>query len=460
VTAAAIHKLIDEGKLKADDRVFCLPGSPANCILGLTPAGTADANAVNITIQHLLVHEGGWDRDASFDPMFRVIDIANDLGVTSPPTQVDIARYMLGRPLDFVPGSKSVYSNFGYLLLGLVIQEVTGQSYTSYIQNEIFFPLCVPKSEIELGRSLPGLRNSREPWYADPNTAPNVFDPTQTVLFPDGGFYIEAMEAHGGMIASGSAMAKFLEAYWMDGQPRTGDGQDWTFFGSLPGTHTLVRQRADGINIVALFNQRTDPSGANYEAIKDLLDSAANAVTTWPSAAQAAQPVALAEIEQRALCFFQPTSSVIDALGGILRSFDDTATVEFPEGAVTEPISVKITPALLTPGPGFTDLDLYFVLEAFSQSMQPVTTFEQPVTINVKLPAGLSEEELARIQLYYEDAQDTRRWIREGIQTILRTLEMLNSTTTHFSTFAVLAEAEPNPEPPPNAPVYLPLLLR
>jgi hypothetical protein len=229
----------------------------------------------------------------------------------------------------------------------------------------------------------------------------------------------------------------------------------------LPGTHTLIRQRADGVNIVALFNQRTDPSGANYEAIKDLLDGAANAVTTWPSATQAAQPAtvapALAAAGQQARCFFPSTSSVVDALGGILRSFDDTATLEFPEGAVDGPVAVTMTPALLTPGPGFTGLDLYFVLEAFNQLGQPVTTFAQPVTVNVKLPAGLSEEELARTRLFYEDAQDARRWITEGIQTILRTLEMLSSTTTHFSTFAVLTEGDPNPE---NAPIYLPLLRR
>jgi hypothetical protein len=90
------------------------------------------------------------------------------------------------------------------------------------------------------------------------------------------------MVAPGGMIASGRALMNFLQAYGIDGDPRTGNGETWTFFGSLPGTHTMIRQRPDGVNIVALFNQRTDASGLNYELIQTLLDTAANGVTQWP----------------------------------------------------------------------------------------------------------------------------------------------------------------------------------
>jgi CubicO group peptidase (beta-lactamase class C family) len=282
ITAAAILQLIDEGLLNADDRVFCLPRSPSTCLLTISPFGTPDARAANITVQHLLDHEGGWDRDTSGDPMFQSAQIANQLGIASPPEKLDIARYMLGRPLDYTPGTDEAYSNFGYMLLGLIIENITGQSYTEYIQQTIFAPLGVPSSEIELGRTLPTFRNPREPWYADPDTTSSVFDASLTVPWPDGGFYLEAMDAHGGMIASTNAILHFLQAFWISGEPRTTDDRDYWFFGSLPGTHTLARQRSDGVNIVALFNQRQDSSGLDYDIIKQLLDDATASVAVWP----------------------------------------------------------------------------------------------------------------------------------------------------------------------------------
>jgi CubicO group peptidase (beta-lactamase class C family) len=283
ITAAAIRQLIDQGLLNPDDRVFCLPRSTSNCLLNISPFGTPDARAADITVQHLLDHKGGFDRDISGDPMFQSMTIANQLGIASPPEKLDIARYMLGRPLDHTPGTVYAYSNFGYMLLGLIIEDITGLSYTDHIQQTIFAPLGIPSSEIELGRSLPTFRNPREPWYSDPGTTSSVFDPALTVPWPDGGFYLEAMEAHGGLIASTNAILHFLQAFWISGEPRMTNDRDYWFFGSLPGTHTLARQRSDGVNIVALFNQRADSSGLDYDIIKQLLDDATDSVAVWPN---------------------------------------------------------------------------------------------------------------------------------------------------------------------------------
>jgi len=283
ITAAAIRQLINQGLFNAEDRVFCLPQSTSPCLLNISPIGTPDARAADITVQHLLDHTGGWDRDISGDPMFQAIQIANQLGITSPPEKLDIASHMLGRPLDHKPGTVYAYSNFGYMLLGLIIEDITGRSYTEHIQQSLFAPLGVPSSEIELGRSLPSFRNPREPWYSDPGTTASVFDPSLTVPWPDGGFYLEAMEAHGGLIASTNAILHFLQAFWISGEPRTTNGRDYWFFGSLPGTHTLARQRSDGVNIVALFNQREDSSGLDYDIIKQLLDDATDSVAVWPN---------------------------------------------------------------------------------------------------------------------------------------------------------------------------------
>jgi len=278
ITAAAILKLIEEGKVSAGDKAFCVSNSTPPCHLTITPFGTPDIRLKDITIQNLLDHKGGWNRDISGDPMFKSIEIANLLGIDSPPNKQDITRYMMGRPLEYTPGTIYSYSNFGYMLLGLIIEKITGQSYTTYIQDNIFNPIGVADSEVELGHTLPEYRNFREPWYSDPYYGMNVFSPLEIVPWPDGGWYLEAMDSHGGIISTARAMAKFLQYYWINGKPRAGNGQTWWFYGSLDGTHTIAYQRPDGINLVALFNQRSDSSGLDYFTIKSELDVATSNV--------------------------------------------------------------------------------------------------------------------------------------------------------------------------------------
>jgi CubicO group peptidase (beta-lactamase class C family) len=124
ITGVAIMKLVEEGKLKLDDRV-------APFIAHLTPAegATVDPRWEQITIRQLLNHTGGWDRDkpnGGFDPMFLSAIAAAAVGAEAPASAETIIRYMKGMPLDFNPGTQHVYSNFGYAILGRVIEHVSG----------------------------------------------------------------------------------------------------------------------------------------------------------------------------------------------------------------------------------------------------------------------------------------------------------------------------------------------
>jgi N-acyl-D-amino-acid deacylase len=273
ITAAAIRKLVAEGKLRMDTKAFRL--------LGLKPfAGqTPDARLNNVTVQHLLEHRGGWDRDTAFDPMFRPLEIARAAGKAGPAGPEDVIRYMIGQPLQFDPGAKEKYSNFGYCVLGRVIEKVTGKPYVRYVREDVLAPLGI--SSVQLGRSLPADRNAQEPVYVDPGKGKDVVRPQSPdpVPDPDGTFYLEAMDAHGGLIGSAPDLIRFLEAYWINGEPRRDPGQDWAFFGSLPGTWTMVLQRPNGVNVVTLFNQRTDSSGRDYNEIQMLMRTAADGLT-------------------------------------------------------------------------------------------------------------------------------------------------------------------------------------
>ena len=102
---------------------------------GLLPEKLGDPRWKQITIRQLLLHTAGFDKDASFDPMFRSYGIAKATDTPPPAEAETIIRFMLGRRLDFEPGTKHVYSNFGYCLLGRVIEQLTGKHYAEAVQR-------------------------------------------------------------------------------------------------------------------------------------------------------------------------------------------------------------------------------------------------------------------------------------------------------------------------------------
>jgi N-acyl-D-amino-acid deacylase len=237
ITAAEVKKLIRDGKLSLQTRAF-----PLLALRSYNGKG-GDPRLADITVGQLLEHEGGWDAQKSFDPMFMTRDIEKALHLKTPATPVNVIEYMLARPLQFAPGERSAYSNFGYCVLGRVIEQVTGRPYGDAVRHDLFRPLGI--EDIRLGHSAARDRDPREVWY-----------PVADDAFP-----IEVLDAHGGWVASAPALCRFLDAYWLDGEPRgPGDGGSWTFFGSLPGTTAMARQRPDGINIAVLVNGRRDDS--------------------------------------------------------------------------------------------------------------------------------------------------------------------------------------------------------
>jgi CubicO group peptidase (beta-lactamase class C family) len=86
-----------------------------------------------ITIHHLLTHMSGIPDLTEF-PDFHTFK-----AISTTPEQT-IVRFK-DKPLDFQPGEKWNYSNSGYVLLGYIIEQVSGQSYEMFVQQDIFDPL-------------------------------------------------------------------------------------------------------------------------------------------------------------------------------------------------------------------------------------------------------------------------------------------------------------------------------
>ena len=136
ITTVGILRLVDAQKLALTDKVFPM--------LNLEPPANAptDPRLAEITVEELLVHSGGWDLPQSGDPqsppLFEVI--SNTFALTAPPKPEDVIRFMLGNYLDFDPGTQSIYSNFGFNVLGRVIEHLSGQTYEAFSQDR-----CSPR---------------------------------------------------------------------------------------------------------------------------------------------------------------------------------------------------------------------------------------------------------------------------------------------------------------------------
>lgn len=142
-TALAILKLAEEGKLRLDDSAFALlryPKPPA----GVLPEVRLD----KVTVRHLLNHTGGWDREKSGDPINWSFQVSRALGVAMPITEEQLIRYMVGVRLDFDPGTRAVYSNVGYIILGQVIAAVSGMPYEQYVRTAVHKPMGIASARL------------------------------------------------------------------------------------------------------------------------------------------------------------------------------------------------------------------------------------------------------------------------------------------------------------------------
>src|SRR5436190_569813 len=146
-TSIAIFQLVERGVVSLDTRM-------QDVLRLTTPDGHApqDARFKDIRLWHLLAHIGGWDRQQTFDPLLFEGRVAQAMNVNLPLTKYQIASFMASQPLQFTPGTRFAYSNFGYCLLGLMIEKLTGLPYQQAIQTQVYTPLGLKQPR--LGRSL------------------------------------------------------------------------------------------------------------------------------------------------------------------------------------------------------------------------------------------------------------------------------------------------------------------
>jgi CubicO group peptidase (beta-lactamase class C family) len=125
--------LQDRGMLNIKDTVFGPSGILKDTLF---TSIIKDKNHHKITIEHLLRHQGGFHRD----PVFSSRDVKNQMQLDHAPEKEDFYRLVLSRRLRFAPGSWQKYSNFGYILLSDIIEEVSGMPYEEFMKKEVLAP--------------------------------------------------------------------------------------------------------------------------------------------------------------------------------------------------------------------------------------------------------------------------------------------------------------------------------
>lgn len=303
ITAVAIMQLVEEGKITLDQKVFG-EGAILNDSIYRNPR---DARAFDITVRHLLTHSGGWTRRWG-DHMFIPHAIAEYMSVPPPPDTKTIVQFALNKKLHFTPGSFVSYSNLGYSILGLVIEEVTQQPYDVYVINNILNPIGI--YDMQLGRNMPWQKAALEVRYYEPagsERVKSVYDPDEMVMRCYGGNDVEALGAAGSWIAAAPDLLKLTLAIDGDssrpdiltpekvklmtdpgyghapvGWKTTLSNGTWWRTGSFAGTSAMIKHQDDGFTWVVLLNSSTWKSSKFPSEIDRTMRKVFGSMEQWP----------------------------------------------------------------------------------------------------------------------------------------------------------------------------------
>ena len=261
-TAASILQLAEQGKLSVDD--------PISKYYPEAPAAWAP-----ITLKHLMTHTSGIPSYTAIPGFFMQLARLDK-------TPDEIVALTRDKPLDFPPGSKYTYDNTGYILLGHVIEKVSGQTYAAYLQEHIFTPLGMKDSGYDVsdailprrasGYSMAGgkPRNAAYLSMTLPYAAGSLYSTVDDLLIWD-----QALHA-GKAIKSASVAAMFTDYGFKYGFGQSiraqKDGRRiWGHNGGINGFSTQINRLPDeGLTVIVLANIEQAPAGRIADKLTDL----------------------------------------------------------------------------------------------------------------------------------------------------------------------------------------------
>jgi CubicO group peptidase (beta-lactamase class C family) len=303
VTAIAVMKLEEDGRLSLGDKVF----GPDGILDDPYFSDPKDKRVYNITVAQLLSHEAGWSQRYG-DQMFMPILVAEKMNLKPPVDTRTIVRFALDKRLQYTPGAGRAYSNLGYSILGLVIEKITGMPYERYCKQKILEPLGI--YDMNIAGNLPSEKAPFEVTYyetADIVLKPSIYGTGEMVPPRYGGNDIRALGSAGAWIATAPDLMRLLLA--VDGfstRPDILSGQsvqfmtdngngfapvgwkttvmdgNWWRTGSFPGTAGMMKRQPDGIAWVVLFNSSAWNGPEIYSYINNMMSRAVSRINPLP----------------------------------------------------------------------------------------------------------------------------------------------------------------------------------
>lgn len=289
ITATGIMVMQEQGLLSLKDTVFGDRGILCDSIY---TKAIKDKNIFRITVEDLLRHKGGFTTRAG-DPMFSTRTIIRQNHLKGAPDHETLVKIVLGRDLDFVPGTSQYYSNFGYLLLSMIIEKVSGEPYDKWIQKNVLKPAGC--NDFHIAENYYKDKYKNEVRYYVPSNEPKVSEYNNSgkdVVRCYGGNDIHALSGAGAWVASTAELAKLVASIdirrsvkdiinresihqmvqyfdpdtyslgWNDTDPDKG----WKRTGTFSGTTALIMYYPDGECWIFASNTSTwkGPSHARY----------------------------------------------------------------------------------------------------------------------------------------------------------------------------------------------------
>ena len=276
ITAVAIMKLVENSKISLDSKVFGKYG-----ILNDDQfLHIKDRRLEKITVRNLLNHSGGWTQHYG-DLAFLPKAVAKGTGESLPVNINSYIKFVTTHKVHFEPGSNSVYSNLGYVILGKVIAKVAGTDYETYVKKEVLEPAGI--IDMQLGRSFIEEALPNEVRYYQPEDGQPIesYDGSgRMVPKTYGGNDIHLLSSAGGWLSSAIDLMKLIVV--IDNKPgikdilsaqsiidmthvdsngldplgwrTTNERGEWWRTGTLPGTSAIVKRLPNGISWVILSN--------------------------------------------------------------------------------------------------------------------------------------------------------------------------------------------------------------
>ncbi|MFV0521352.1 MAG: serine hydrolase domain-containing protein [Mangrovibacterium sp.] len=303
ITAIGIMHLVEEGKINLDDKVFGPDAILNNPVFN----EVRDKRLYKITVRELLSHSAGWSQRFG-DPAFIPLKIAELVQDEAPATMYSYYKFVANRRLSYYPGTRYAYSNMGYMFLADIISSVSGESYESYIKENIFIPNGI--FDMHIGSSFQNHKRFNEVnyWVGEENDTVPCFDGSGVfVSKANGGNSIELLGSAGGWICSAVELAKLITL--VDGQSSVPDiltpesinemtsnistqgplgwrsiynNGDWVRTGSMAGTIATIKRMKNGYTWIFLSNSSNWKGNKLERNINYLMTTIIKKTKSWP----------------------------------------------------------------------------------------------------------------------------------------------------------------------------------